>query len=323
MTRIEHLTPEQEVSLVKRARAGDREAFLDLYASLQPSVFRCATRYVLTYHHRRPSYIEAHDLAQEANAAMLQCMEEASSNNSPAAFLAAVGYSTIRHTGRASLKGPLLTSLDASCFKDGKTPLRESIPSSVCQPLERSRMQDAPLAHAVHHLPNRLRTVLERRIGWGDQPAHTMQEMALQLGKTTSAVSRLERLTCTALYFQFDGIYPQYVEHVLANRPAKRAEWQRLQQACTDLLAQGQAVTVSILSQCARVSHEAARDFFQEREGKQHLISTWVCSPRALIIPRPLASFWLAPHNRAGSLPKWSGAARVARLASAIVSSLA
>jgi RNA polymerase sigma factor (sigma-70 family) len=263
-----------EKELERRIHAGDRQALLDLYSLLQAQIARCAARYMETYRHFLPSYIEPQDLVQEASLAMYQRLDEAATKDSPAAYLTATGYRSMRYTCVEAIQEPRMTSLDAPCFDDDETPLREYISSPEPTPLTPSpTQQHAPLFEAVERLPDDQHTVVMQRVGLGDQATHTLYEIALHLGKSVGSVARLEHRAYTALYFQLKDTYPHYAEHVLASKTAGHETWQRLDQAYTNLHTQGQPITGEILAYAAGVNEDDALAFLWEREGTQRLSS--------------------------------------------------
>lgn len=247
----------QEQELEQLARAGDRQALLELYTVLQKYILQRARRYMRNYRDVLPPYIEAQDLAQEACLVMYQKLDEAPTKDRPLAYLLGVGYAEIRYAWLRAMRTPRQTSLDRPRSEQDPRPLHEFIPappsSAVADTSDDSRA--SLLAEAVSRLPSDQRVVLAHRLGLDDQVTGSFQEISSWLQLPPSSLLSKERKAYATLLYQLASFFPQYTERV-----------KLLEHAYVELLAQGTSLNAPTLAQAAGVSREEAVVFLYERE---------------------------------------------------------
>lgn len=248
----------REAVLNERARTGDRQALLDLYELLQERIFRRATRYVQLYRQSIPWYLDAQDLAQEANLAMYHCLDEAASKDQPIAYLLGAGYGAIRYAWVQALQESRLVSLDRPRSQDNPALLHEFIPAPTnagASATQDERKQEL-LSEMLSHLPCEQRTILAHRLGLDDQVVGTVQETAHWVQQSTGSTFRKERKAYATLLYRLAPFFPQYAERVVF-----------LEQAYAQACEQGTSLSAQRFAQAMGISHEEAIVFLYEREG--------------------------------------------------------
>jgi DNA-directed RNA polymerase specialized sigma24 family protein len=300
-----------EISLSKRARAGERQALSDLLILLQPRMIWHALSCLSTYGHALPS-LDAEDLIQEAMLVMSKRMEEARTKEDPLSYLVAAGTHAMDCLCIHTLREPQTLSLDAPRFQDDETPWHEAVPSSVLPTAPYAHEEGkayTPLYQAIAQLPDEQRTVIEHYYGLHEHAPSNRGEIRDTLGWTKSRTTYQRKKTLAALALALKDCYPQYVgqQPLVAHIPESHR--QRLNQAYADLHTEG-LVSVKRLTRTAKVEAWMATAYLRElgtpcltshQLSRQHLDQTYadLCARSQTITAKTLAQQARANVQRA------------------------